>query len=268
MLTVVIATILSQIMLKRESIYTLKLTRRGVRLQAGRDADVLMGVKVREVMTQEINSVPQDMPLADVADIFNEKHLHSMMVLDDEGKLLGITTISDLDHAIENGLGDSGTAKDIATTGSLLITATPDESMGRVLGRMGARGLTRAPVVSKEDNRQLLGMIRREDIIRAYNLGLARRQEVDQRTRKLKDQLEEGTEFLEITLLDGIWAVGKTVAELAKVLPKECILVSIQSNGHARIPHGDTKLRPGDRITVYVQVEKIEKLFASIRSGE
>jgi CIC family chloride channel protein len=268
MLTIVIATFLSYILLKGESIYTLKLTRRGVRLQSGRDVDVMMGVKVREVMTKDINTVSQNMPLSDLSELFSYKHLQSVMVLDDEKKLLGIATISDMDHAIGMGLGKNGTARDVATTGQYLVTAFPDESMGKVLSRMGARGLTRAPVVSQDDDRKLLGMIRREDIIRAYNLGLSRRQEVEQRTRVLQEQLEGDAEFLEITLRKGIWAVGKTVAQLAKVLPKECILVSIKGNGHSRIPHGDTLLGAGDRITVYVQVAMIEKLFASIRSGE
>ena len=60
MLTVVIATLVSQKLLKGESIYSLKLTRRGVHLQRGRDVDVLQGVLVNEVMTRDLNTITKD----------------------------------------------------------------------------------------------------------------------------------------------------------------------------------------------------------------
>lgn len=268
MLTVVLATFLSYLLLKGESIYTLKLTRRGVRLQAGRDLDVLQSVKVREVMTEDINTVFSNTPLTEVVDMFNRKHLHSLLVLDEDGKLMGIGTISDLDHAIEQGLRENGTAADITRTGGPLLTAYPDESMGLVLGRMGARGLTRAPVVSRQDDKHLLGMIRREDIIKAYNLGLARRQEIEQRTKEMQEQFEDGTEFAELTLAENDWAVGKTVAEVGEILPEECILVSIKTNGHTHIPHGSTRLAPGNHITLYIHTRFVEETFACLRSGK
>jgi len=50
MLSIVVSTMLFQYLLGGESIYTLKLTRRGIRLQRGRDIDVLQGVTVEEIM--------------------------------------------------------------------------------------------------------------------------------------------------------------------------------------------------------------------------
>ena len=52
MLTVVISTLVSELILRGESIYTLKLSRRGVHLKRGRDVDILQGVTVGEAMTE------------------------------------------------------------------------------------------------------------------------------------------------------------------------------------------------------------------------
>jgi hypothetical protein len=63
--------------------------------------------------------------------------------------------------------------------------------------------LTRAPVVSVDEPHKLLGMIRREDIIRAYNLGLARRSEIRERTTQKQISAVNEVEFLDLLLEAG-----------------------------------------------------------------
>ncbi len=253
MLTVVLATFLARLMLKGESIYTLKLTRRGVRLQSGRDIDVLQGVSVSEVMTQQYSSITEDTPLSEVLENFNQTRSHSQLVLRTNGHLFGIITISDIDRAASEGLLNKGVARDIATAGARLVVAFPEESVSQVLMRMGSRDLTRAPVVSPEKPWQLIGMIRREDIIRAYNLGLARRSELQQRTAQKMKATETGIEFVEFVLEAGDPAVGKSLSELSDSFPSECILVSLRRDGRRLIPHGDTVFQAGDEVTAFVE---------------
>lgn len=62
MISCIIATLLTA-SLKRESIYTLKLVRRGVDLRSGREQTVLRSLKVREVMHDDIETVPENMSL-------------------------------------------------------------------------------------------------------------------------------------------------------------------------------------------------------------
>jgi len=63
MLTIVVATLLSQKLLRGESIYRMTLSRRGVGLKFGRDVDLLRGVLVGEVMTYEVESVSHDLTM-------------------------------------------------------------------------------------------------------------------------------------------------------------------------------------------------------------
>ncbi len=268
MLTVVVSTLISQLLLKGESIYTLKLSRRGVRLDRGRDLDILQGVSVGEVMTKQFETVSKNTPIGELADIFVASHHHGLMVLDEGGKLWGIVTLTDLDRAMEAYRPNSTTVAEIATSWPHLQTAFPDETMGDALARMGSRGLGRLPVVAREDPYQLMGLLWREGISRAYTLALTRREEIQQRTKRLKKHYEGEAEFVEIPLVSGDSAVGKTVVSYAEFYPKDCVLVSIQREGRIIIPHGDTIFQVGDLVTAFVRKQDAVKLFECLHGPE
>ncbi|NOX62704.1 MAG: CBS domain-containing protein [Chloroflexi bacterium] len=261
MLTVVIATLLSQRMMNGESIYTLKLTRRGIRIREGRDVDIMQSVTVGEVMTTDVATVPTNMTLPELADVFARTRHHGLMVLDREGNLWGIVTVTDLDRAIREDRPRSTTVAEIATPYERLRFAYPDEPMGDALARMANRGLGRMPVVAREDPRRLLGVIRRSDIVEAYRLARTRRAELQYRAQRVQRKSPDGTEFIELPLREGDAAVGKTLAEVAKDLPKDCVCVSIRRDGRVIIPHGDTVFQPGDSVTAFVSARDVEKLF-------
>lgn len=264
MLTVVVATVLSQQMLSGESIYTLKLTRRGVRLRRGRDVDVLQSVTVDEVMTLDMETVSVDALVDELAEIFTRTHRHGLLVLDKAGMLWGIVTISDLDDLRADGELHTATAAEIGTTWPYLQVAYSDETMGDALRRMGARGIGRLPVVAHDDPYRLLGLIRREDIIRAYDLALTRRTHMQQRTERVQLQGKDEMELVEIPLSAEDAVVGKTLQEIAHFIPTDAILISIKRDGRIIIPHGNTEFRAGDHVTAYVVRHEAEHLFQSL----
>lgn len=268
MLTVVVATLLAQKMLNGESIYTLKLTRRGVRLQRGRDVDVMESVKVEEVMRVDVDTTATNLTLAELAEVFNRSRHHGLPVLNAEGKLWGMVTITDLDQAVAENIPRRATVAEIGTPRDSLLVAYPDETMGVALLRMARRGLGRLPVVSRTDPAHLLGLIRRADILRAYNLALTRRAELQHRARRMQLRNLDGTEFVDLRLAEGDNAVGKTVQDIACLLPYECILISIRREGRVLIPHGDTKFQAGDHVTAFIRNRDAESLHACLRGNQ
>jgi CIC family chloride channel protein len=262
MLTVVIATLVAQKLLKGESIYTLKLTRRGVRLQRGRDVDVLQGVLVNEVMTHDLNTITIDLNLKELTDVLNRTKRHGLVVLDRAGKLWGIVTVSDLERSINNGAPlSTTTVEKIATPSDKLWVTYPDENIGEALNKMSRHGFGRLPVVSREDPGHLVGLIQRRDVIEAYKLGLTKRAEIQHRTKRMQIRNIDGTEFVDLTLDERSIAIGKKIADLAEKLPNDCIFVSIRRNGKVLIPHGENTLLSGDQITAFVQSKDVEKLY-------
>jgi CIC family chloride channel protein len=250
MLATVVSTLLSQ-KLFRESIYTLKLTRRGIRLEHGRDIDVMQGVLVGEAMTTKVDTVDASVSLFELERLFHETHHHGFPVLDSTGDLYGVVTIQDLERAKERGPREGLCVRDIATR--RLLVAYPDEPVGVALKRLGTRDVGRLPVVDRQTSKRLLGVIRRHDIVRAYRVGMGRKLEMQARAEMLRLGKLTDTEFVQVAVPPKSPVVYQPIRELN--LPEDCVLVSVMRDNKVLIPHGDTRLSPGDRLTALVKLD-------------
>src|SRR5690606_27892410 len=100
MLTIIIALITGRRLLRNESIYTLKLSRRGIHLRRGRDVDVLESVPIEDVMARDVETVPPTMTLVELSETFSHNRYHGFPVVDANGELWGMVTIADLERAV------------------------------------------------------------------------------------------------------------------------------------------------------------------------
>lgn len=264
MLATVLATLMAELLFT-DSIYTLQLRRKGIWLERGRDVDILQSVTVGEVMQHNVATVPHDMTLVELSDRFARTHSHGDPVRNADNSLWGIVTVSDLDRAVADELPRKTTVAEIGVPRKQLVVATPNETIGQTLARMGVRGLGRLPVVAVDDPNKLLGLIRREDIVRAYNIALSRRAELQHRTKRAQLRNIDDTEFVDLVLQPGDPAVGKTLQQISSALPKECILISIRRNGKILIPHGNTVFQEGDDITAFVSCKDFSMLKQCLR---
>ena len=247
MLATVISTLISR-SISRESIYTLKLTRRGIHLQQGQDIDVMQGITVSEAMTTDVDTVPLSMSLPELADEFQRTHHHGFPVVDDAGELTGVVSLQDMERARAAGPIAGKTVADIATTDGLLV-AYPYEPMWKALRQLGTRGVGRLPVVEREGSRRLVGAVRRADIIRAYHQAIAARAHHQHRAEVLRLGQVDGTSFLHLRIPSDSTAVGQRISELE--LPEECLIVSVRRGRKLHMAHGYTTLKSGDRVTVF-----------------
>lgn len=233
--------------LMSDSIYTLKLTRRGIRIQRGRDVDVMESVLVDEVMVREPIIVSTEMPITVLAEKFIETGRHGFPVLGGDGKLYGVVSLEDYRTAISEG-EEKGNLKvgEIATRN--IITVYPDETVGSALRRMAPRDISRLPVVSREDPRHLLGMVRRNDIVRAYEVGVTRQEEGRLRTSKSHIREVSGFESIEMRIEHGSVSDGKKLGEIP--WPREAVVVSVQRGKKSMIPRGNLILKAGDEIVL------------------
>ncbi|RMF88945.1 MAG: CBS domain-containing protein [Nitrospinota bacterium] len=263
MISTVISTMVAECF-QKDSIYTLKLTRRGVRLVRGRMVDIMEGILVGEAMSVDVETVPMDMPVRDVAQKLTRSHHHGFIVLDEKGELYGIVSLQDVEKALSNGRVENLRAKDIATTS--LLTVYPHDTLLTALERLDTRDVGRLPVVDPQNPKKIVGLIRRYDIIRAYHRAILRRETIQQRLLQRQAEEKPEVDFMEFDLNGDSPAVGKRVDQLP--LPQDAVLVAIRRDGQTLIPHGNTSLKTGDHITVFATkacVEELEHCFVNGR---
>ncbi|MFQ5798307.1 MAG: chloride channel protein [Bacteroidota bacterium] len=247
MLATVVSTLISRI-ISHESIYTLKLSRRGTHLEQGQDIDVMQGVTVGEAITTDMDVVPLGMSLEELVDEFNRTHDHSFPVVDDARELVGVVSIHDLERELMEGSIEGKTVADIATTEGLIVVH-PFEPMWMALRRMGPRDVSRLPVTEGEGSRRLVGVLRRRDIIRAYNLAIVKRARQQHRAQALRQGKLDGASFIHVNISPQSPVVGRRVSDIK--LPQECVIVSLRRGRKLLMVRGDTVFQSGDRLTVF-----------------
>lgn len=262
MLAVVVSLFISQ-HLQSDSVYTLGLTRKGIRLERGRDVDVLQAITVGEVMHRDHPTLREGDTLSAAYELLMETRRHGLPVLDGQDRLVGILTVEDIDAARHRDRLDA-TVGDICTRELLL--AYPDETIGEVLRRTSTRDVGRLPVVSRDDPRKLLGLLRRSDVIRAYNIALTRRAALRHRVQQVRLGAVSGEEVsvTELLVEQGAPCSGKKVSEIP--WPEDCILASLRRGQKFLIPHGDTVIQPGDVLVAVAEGDARHELTALCKS--
>lgn len=264
------------------SIYLLSLRRRGINLVRGRDIDVMQGIAVEEAMSKEFIAFSRHTPLSEARTVLDRGHHHAGIVLDEAGELFGIVSINDIERTLAgagasslvNGTSGTPVDKDAGmstpqTVGEIctrdVITVFPDEPMGVALRRMAGRDVGRLPVVSRSNPRRVLGVVRRSDIVRAYNLAIIRKTAVAHRAAALRLGTLTGAEVLEIRLTDGSPAVGKRLADVS--LPGECLIASVRRGRRVLVPSGRTELQVGDVLVAVCNREMSSALRDRLTGG-
>jgi len=235
-------------------------------LQSGRDVDVMETVSVNEVMVTKPVTVSTELPVTKLANEFLRTGRHGFPVVNKDGSLFGIVSLEDYRRATnsEQSSLDQLLIRDIATRD--IVSVYPDESVGTALRRMAPRDISRLPVVSRANPRHLVGVVRRNDIVRAYDVGALRREEARQRVDQLRAVSDARTRFIELKLTSDTYATGRNVAEIG--LPLSAVLVSIRRGRDLLIPHGSTILLTGDVVTLLCEKEHSEEVEAILSKGD
>lgn len=263
MLATVVSTVVASL-IDRESIYTWKLKRRGIDLRAGKDVNLMRAIKVEEAMTplSRLVTVTPDMPLSDLARLFEATHHHGFAVVDSRGELYGVVTLADLERAVNAGRLD-GKVGDICTTNVRVVF--PDETLEDALRHFGVLDVGRIPVVSRSNPKRLVGLLRRGDIIRAYSKAALDLTEKRHRLEMLRLREETKGRIMEFELREGFAAVGKKLKDIS--LPPDCLVISIRRGGQIVVPRGETYLMAGDKIVLLADSSGGEEVLRILKEG-
>lgn len=132
--------------------------------------DVLQTAKVRDISDQikPAAAVPEEMSLAAFKLFFTGTNQQYFPVVDSQGRLTGIFSNTDIRKILfDSDMDNLVVVRDIALPD--IIRTTPAEDLNEVMKKFTIKNIDALPVVAEDDPGQLLGMIRRKEVIAFYN---------------------------------------------------------------------------------------------------
>ena len=245
MLGAALATFLGD-RLHADSAYTLELTRNGIHLPTTQDIDLLDTINVGEVMGEIDQPAHPTMTVDEVTELLDRSRHHGVPVVEDD-RLVGVVSYTDIAGA------EGGDASVASIMTERPITVTSGLPVSAALARMASLGLGRLPVVDNDDPGHIVGMFRRESVVRAYHaaLGTATGRELYRERVRLRSQ--PGAAFFEVAVLRGSAIANQQVRDVP--WPEGATLVSVRRGTNVLIPHGQTMVQAADALTFFGTAE-------------
>ncbi|MFQ5817953.1 MAG: CBS domain-containing protein, partial [Terriglobia bacterium] len=154
--------------LQPDSIYTRKLTRRGVQVVQDMEVDVLARVRVGEVMDQEVETVAETDSIREAYDKTLASGRKALPVVNEHRELTGIITHFDLSRAFQSHEVDRPVSEFASRQ---LVTAYPDQTLYEVMHEFSQ--VRQLPVVDRRNHKHLLGMLNRADLLKIHGRQIA-----------------------------------------------------------------------------------------------
>jgi CIC family chloride channel protein len=177
---IMLASIVSTIMAHRmhfDSIDTVELTRKGVNIHQGREASILNSIQVGSVMTREFTTVHEDTNIQEFLEKVVDGDSLYFPVVDDNDLLTGIISIQDIRSLIfeeAEALKKIIRVKNIIRTHNVIVV-TADDTLNTAIEKFALKDIEEIPVVNIFNRKKLVGMIKRGDVISAYDKALLKR---------------------------------------------------------------------------------------------
>jgi CIC family chloride channel protein len=166
MTSVVISTLVSHFM-SRETIYTIKLRRRGIDILTPPRPDPLAHIRVADVMQRSVVTLRAELSFHAVLDHIRTHPYTSVPVIGSDGKLEGILGYSELREVLSAERPEETlTARDLMRTPPPVCYA--DDTLTEVTEKFRLADVGRLPVVARDDPGSVLGVISHTDVLAAY----------------------------------------------------------------------------------------------------
>lgn len=158
------------VLLMRRSILTEKLARRGHHITREYSIDPFELARVRDVMNQEMPTVPATMKLTELSDRIarGDSDLgrrQGTLIVNNQNQLVGIITRGDIVRALRQNQTAEMTVAEAGSTD--LVVAFPDEPLHAALTKMLDRDVGRLPVVERNNPTRVVGYLGRAAILSA-----------------------------------------------------------------------------------------------------
>ena len=169
MIAVVIATTAANAA-TRDTIYTLKLRRRGVDIDAPAPSGLMARITVAEALGELPRPLSPDLPVPEILDRFVAERTNALPVISGDGSLLGVVSAGDVEQALANPQGAANARDLIHETPELRI----DQTLQDAVWRLGATDDDGLPVLDERGD-HVVGWLTHRRLLGAYRKQLGER---------------------------------------------------------------------------------------------
>lgn len=154
--------------LSKETIYTKKLIKKGIRYSYDREVNILETILVDDVMVprERVRCARDDMTVRQLTEVVIETGYQGFPCVDDNDVLTGIVTHSDLRGAILKGQADSKIC-DVKARHSIAVVH-PDNTLEEAMELLAEKSYGHLPVTSREVPGKLVGFLTRNSILEVH----------------------------------------------------------------------------------------------------
>jgi chloride channel protein, CIC family len=171
MLTCIVATGVARLIFQ-DSVYTLSLRLRGIRVGVGADTSVLRRMSVEQVTLEPASAVKATEPFQKILDLTAATGNSTFVVLDDKGSYLGMIVPEDIQTALlEREAIPLLIVSELARRDLPIIKHTDD--LQCVLDSFSQYDVSHLPVTMAQQSKHVIGLISRAGLMRSYQAQLA-----------------------------------------------------------------------------------------------
>lgn len=242
----VMGTFISQ-RISKDSMYTVKLTQRGIRITDAPEVNLMDAVTVGESMETVVDGVSPDMLVSDLIQKMRTTHETGFVVNDEEMNLIGVVTAHDVENAVLTKSPDELRVKDIYTRN--VAVCRPEQTLSTALSQFGAHSYGRLPVIDPNHPKKVIGILKRQNVIASCVDARMRSDEMLARAEQYQDLSRRAAMVIESATVNSASPLaGIHVRDAA--FPPESTLGAIRRGAETIVPRGSTLIQPGDEIVV------------------
>jgi len=174
MLSSIIGMVVSS-RLNHDSIDTVDFSREGIDISEGRETAIMRSIKVGRVMNEDVDFISEDANVDQLLQAFSQAgDSFYFPVVNETGIMTGIISLQD----VKNILHDE-TLRCTAIVGQVcarnVVFFTPEDTLYTAITLFDRKGFHAIPVVEAADSKWVVGMLKRRDVINAYNAEVLKR---------------------------------------------------------------------------------------------
>ena len=272
MLCSILASFVASIIMK-DSIYTMKLTRRGIDLSRGMEVSIMQVTQVREVLNQHLVVLKDSTDFNDLLQKVIHANEASYYVVDEEGKYQGSFNVHDVKEVLsEKSLVGLVVAKDLVSL-SEASAIEMESNLAQCMRKFSQYETEELPVIDNRASNRLVGKVGRRDIMNFYNREILRQGSLG--LKFIQRQLPETAltqscvdlpEEYEINVLPVTAAMqNRTLKDLDIRNNYGVTVVAINRHGHRGIrevviPAPEESLSPSDMLVVLGKKDDLKQL--------